>query len=189
MGAQNKGEGRVGEGRGGVREKTSGREDGCDSNRESRGLKGLFGLAWDPGVRDALTQATRRQGPVGLGARLPVLGALFTNSGGGVDRERRRRTSRSTGSEDAGRGHIRPEGEGRVEGEKGRSEEEMETRKSGEPVGPRVRRSFCLDCKRRPMAPPQVPGLPGQQRGQHPLSRPSKEPGHQCPGVDLPSGS
>lgn len=56
-----------------------------------------------------------------------------------TDREEGRRTRRSTGREDAGRGHIRPEGEGRLEGEKGRNEEETETRESGEPVGPRVR--------------------------------------------------
>ena len=74
-----------------------------------------------------------------------------------TDREEGRRTSRSTGREDAGSGHIRPEGEGRLEGEKGRNEEETETRESGEPVGPRVRRSFCPNCKHCPMAPPRSP--------------------------------
>ena len=38
-----------------------------------------------------------------------------------------------------------------------RNEEETETRESGEPVGPRVRRSFCPNCKHCPTAPPRSP--------------------------------
>lgn len=82
-----------------------------------------------------------------------------------TDREEGRRTRRSTGREDAGRGHIRPEGEGRLEGEKGRKEEETETRESGEPVGPRVRCSFCLHCEHCPTAPPRSPVCLANSRG------------------------
>ena len=88
-----------------------------------------------------------------------------TQEEGLTDREEGRRTRRSTGREDAGRGHIRPEGEGRLEGEKGRNEEETETRESGEPVGPRVRCSFCLHCEHCPTAPPRSPVCLANSRG------------------------
>lgn len=52
-----------------------------------------------------------------------------------------------------GSGHRRPEGEGqgagkewRVEEDKGRNEEERRKQELEEPVGPRVRRSFRLNC-------------------------------------------